>query len=55
VGWQSFLYYHSDGENFYFILARKNDKMLRMKLSKITSKTSETQFKEVAKKLIDKL
>lgn len=48
-------YYHSDGINFYFFLVRKNEKMFRMKLNKVTSHTSEMYFKEVAKLIVDNI
>jgi hypothetical protein len=37
-------YYHSDGENFYFVMVRKGDKIFNMKVSKITGKTSLDDF-----------
>lgn len=48
-------YYHSDGTGFYFFLVRKNEKMFRLKLNKITSPSSEMQFKTVTKRIADKL
>jgi hypothetical protein len=45
-------YYHTDGTNFYFYLIRKNEKMFRMKLNKVTSHSSESEFKEVAKQIV---
>ncbi|MGV8093724.1 MAG: hypothetical protein AB2L24_17840, partial [Mangrovibacterium sp.] len=44
-------YFHSDGENFYFILVRKGEKVLRMKVSKITGKTSLNQFNLIARNI----
>lgn len=44
-------YFHSDGENFYFILVRKGDKMFRMKVNKITSATSLDEFNLIAKNI----
>jgi len=46
-------YYHTDGTAFYFFLVRKGAKMFRMKLNKITSHSSETEFKNVAKHVAD--
>jgi hypothetical protein len=46
-------YYHTDGTGFYFYLVRKNQKMFRMKLNKITSHSSESEFKKVAKLIVD--
>ena len=48
-------YYHTDGSNFYFFLVRKNEKMFRMKLNKVTSHSSEVNFKEVARLIVDKI
>ena len=48
-------YYHSDGTNFYFFLVRKGEKMLRLKLNKVTSHSSEAEFKEVTGLIVDKL
>jgi hypothetical protein len=48
-------YYHSDGKNFYFFLVRKNEKMFRMKLNKVTSHSSEVNFKEVTRHIVDKI
>src|SRR5688572_21051598 len=48
-------YYHSDGKKFYFFLVRKNEKMFRMKLNKVTSHSSEVEFKEVTKTIVDKI
>jgi hypothetical protein len=42
-------YYHSDGTNFYFFLVRKDKRMFRLKLTKVTSHSSVTNFKEVAR------
>jgi len=44
-------YFHSDGKNFYFILARKGVKMLRMKVNKTTATTSLNQFNLIARKV----
>ncbi len=44
-------YFHSDGKNFYFILVRKGKRMMRMKVNKITSKTSVTEFNSIAKNI----
>jgi hypothetical protein len=48
-------YFHTDGENFYFILVRKGEKMFRMKVNKITSVTSLKEFNLVAKNITDLL
>lgn len=44
-------YFHSDGQNFYFILVRKGDVMFRIKVNKITRNTSLEEFNAVAKKI----
>jgi len=48
-------YYHSDQTGFYFFLVRKNEKMFRLKLNKITSHSSAMEFKEAARRIVDKL
>jgi hypothetical protein len=48
-------YYHSDGTNFYFFLVRKNEKMFRLKLNKVTSHSSKVEFKEVTRLIVDKI
>ena len=44
-------YFHSDLENFYFIMARKGKNVFNMKVNKITNTTSLEQFKMVAKRI----
>jgi hypothetical protein len=48
-------YYHSDQTGFYFFLVRKNEKMFRLKLNKITSHSSVMEFKEATRRIVDKL
>ncbi len=48
-------YSHSDGSNFYFFLVRKGEKMFRMKVNKVTIRTSESEFKEVTKRIADSI
>ena len=48
-------YYHSDGTNFYFFLVRKNKKMFRLKLNKVTSHSSAGEFKDVTRLIVDKI
>lgn len=48
-------YYHSDQTGFYFFLVRKNEKMFRLKLNKVTSHSSVTEFREATKRIVDKL
>ena len=48
-------YYHSDQTGFYFFLVRKNKKMIRLKLNKVTSHSSVIEFKNVTKHIVDKL
>lgn len=45
-------YFHSDYQNFYFIMARKGNKVFNMKVNKITSHTSLKEFKAVARKIV---
>ena len=44
-------YYHSDNRNFCFIMLRSGNKILRMKVNKLTSKTSIEAFRKVAAEL----
>lgn len=48
-------YFHSDGDNFCFLLVRKGNKMFRMKVNKITSKTSIDDFNLVANRIASAL
>jgi len=48
-------YYHTDKTNFYFILARKGVKMIRMKLNRVTSKSSEAEFKKISERIVSNL
>lgn len=48
-------YYHSDQTGFYFFLVRKNEKMFRLKLNKVTSHSSVVEFKEAARRIVDRL
>jgi hypothetical protein len=48
-------YFHSDGENFYFILVRRGNKMFRIKVNKITSHTSLDEFNRISKQISDGL
>jgi len=48
-------YFHSDGQNFYFIMARKGSIVFNMKVNKITSNTSLDEFRRIAKKITDSL
>lgn len=48
-------YFHSDNRNFHFILARKGNKMIRLKVNKVTSKTSVEGLKSVAKGVLGRV
>jgi hypothetical protein len=48
-------YFHSDGTNFLYIMARKGVKVLTMKVNKTTSHTSRAAFDEVTRKIVEKL
>ncbi len=41
-------YYHTDGENFYFIMVRKGKNVFNMKVNKRTSTTSLNEFRKTA-------
>ncbi len=46
-------YAHTDNENFYFLLARKGNILVRMKVNKLTPKTSRKAFDQVAKDIVN--
>lgn len=48
-------YYHTDQTGFYFFLVRKNEKMFRLKLNKVTSHSSAIEFKMTARRIVGKL
>lgn len=48
-------YFHSDNENFYFIMARKGTRVVSLKVNKITPKTSLDNFNQVAREVIAKM
>jgi hypothetical protein len=45
-------YFHSDNENFYFLLARKGPHLIRMKVNKITRFTSLEAFHRIASGMV---
>jgi len=44
-------YFHTDSENFYFIMVRKGVNVFNMKVNKITSHTSLDAFNDVARQI----
>ena len=48
-------YFHTDNENFYFIMVRKGKYVFNMKVSKITDKTSLDEFNSVARRMTSQL
>lgn len=46
---------HSYGENFHLIMFRKGNKAVRIKINKVTSKTSLDELKNVVKDIASKL
>jgi hypothetical protein len=48
-------YFHSDNTNFYFILARKGNRMIRMKVNKTTGNTSLDEFNRIAARIAGQL
>ena len=48
-------YFHSDKENFYFVMVRKGNKVFNLKVNKITSFTSLNVFNTVTKKITEAL
>jgi len=48
-------YFHSDKENFYFIMVRKANVVFNMKVNKITGNTSLRKFTHVAKEITNSI
>lgn len=48
-------YFHSDNQNFYFIMVRKDKIVFNMKVNKITNNTSLDEFNPIAKKITEAL
>ena len=48
-------YFHSDNQNFLMIIARKENRVLRMKVNKITSHTSTVEFHTIARDIVSRL
>lgn len=48
-------YFHTDNQNFSFIMVRKGNVTYRIKVNQTTSKTSVTALNEVAKRIADKI
>lgn len=48
-------YYHSDLTGFYFLMVRKGENIFRLKLNKVTSNSSEANFKDAAKLIVDRI
>ncbi|HTF02858.1 MAG TPA: hypothetical protein VK826_02500 [Bacteroidia bacterium] len=48
-------YFHSDKENFCFIFIRKGNRLIRMKVNKLTDITSLDEFNRVAEKIVSQI
>ena len=48
-------YFHTDQQNFSFILVRKGNKMMRMKVNPLTSHYTFTEFNRVAREIANRL
>lgn len=46
---------HTDNVNFYLVMVRKGSRIIRMKINKITAKTSTKQLMSVTKAITAKL
>lgn len=55
TGYGDEAYFHTDNENFCFILVRKRNLMFRLKVNKLTSKTSIEEFKSISKRIANDL
>lgn len=47
-------FYHTDNEGFALIVARKSDRMIRIKVNKLTARTSKADMHLVAKDIISR-
>ena len=45
-------FFHTDKKNFYLIIARKGNEMIRLKVNKITAKTSLAELKTIANEVM---
>jgi hypothetical protein len=48
-------YFHTDSENFCFVLVRKANRMIRLKVNKLTSNTSLDDFHSVTREMADRI
>jgi hypothetical protein len=48
-------FFHTDKENFCLIIARKGNEMIRLKVNKVTDKTSLPELKKVAGDLLARI
>ena len=53
VGDEAFI--HTDNDHFQLIIARKSEKIIRMKVNKVTKTTSIEELKRVTKKITEQL
>jgi hypothetical protein len=48
-------FFHTDNKNFYLIIVRKGNELVRFKVNKITTKTSLIELKKVANDLVGRI
>jgi hypothetical protein len=48
-------FFHSDGKNFDLLVVRKGNKMIRFKVNKISSKTSQEELNKIALDIIKRV
>lgn len=48
-------FFHTDNENFCLTIARKNNELIRLKVNKLTKKTSTSELKKVAENLLSRI
>lgn len=48
-------FFHTDKQNFYLIIVRKGNKMIRLKVNKVTSKTSLDALRKIGKDLVERV
>ncbi len=48
-------FFHTDKQNFYLLIIRKGNKMVRLKVNKLTPKTSNEALRKIGKDLIERV
>ena len=48
-------FFHTDKQNFNLVIARKKNKMMRIKINKITKKTSLAELKKISSEIVTRI